>query len=326
MNKQTEWTIQDYTPACILKLINPFRGLITAYYNKVITESVTPYIDRSIREHLSGESIHKPKTINSLAIKHYLSQTGVSDSSHHSPSTPQLDQTFSRQLINHLKMFMLAGHDTTASAIGFAFIEMERNPHVLVRLREEHDAVFGPDPSTVEAQLSENPHLLNALPYTLAVLKETLRLHAPVGSLRGGERGFFLTHPESGRRYPTEGWAVFGNSWWTHRDPRWWPCADKFMPERWLAREGEELHVGKNLFRPFELGPRACIGQEMSLLEMKAVLVMMVREMDIRTAYGEDGPEFEGYKAYMVMMPGQVAGRPKNGLPFTVKLRNQKKT
>ncbi|KAM7217672.1 cytochrome P450 [Rhypophila decipiens] len=325
MNKQTEWVIQDNSLSTILKLLNPFRSLMTTYYNKVMTDSLLPSINRAIKEHLTGESANKPKTINSLAIKSYLSQAGIDQSDVSPDKVPKLDSSFTRRLINHIKMFMLAGHDTTASTLAFAFIELERNPHVLAKLRQEHDAVFGTDLSTVESQVSESPHLLNALPYTLAVLKETLRLYAPVGSFRGGEKGFFLVHPETRKKYPTEGWAVFNVSWWSHRDPRWWPRAEEFLPERFLAKEGEELYVGKNLFRPFELGPRGCIGQELSLLEMKAILIMMVREMDISMAYEENDPEFLGCKGYQVMEPGQVAGRPRKGMPFRVRLAGDRK-
>jgi cytochrome P450 len=56
-------------------------------------------------------------------------------------------------------------------------------------VRQEHTDVFGPDLETVPANLLEKPYLVNQLPVTIAVIKETLRLYPPAGALRLGEPG-----------------------------------------------------------------------------------------------------------------------------------------
>ena len=60
---------------------------------------------------------------------------------------------------------------------------------MLTRIRQEHDEVFGPDPSTVGKQIREDPFLLNKLDFTLAVTKEVLRLQPPASTVRWAPTG-----------------------------------------------------------------------------------------------------------------------------------------
>jgi sterigmatocystin biosynthesis cytochrome P450 monooxygenase len=135
-----------------------------------------------------------------------------------------------------------------------------------------------------------DPYLLKKLPYTLAVIKETLRLYPAVSSTRAGEPNFSVTDDE-GRHFPTDGFLVWANPQPIHRDPKYWPRADEFVPERWLVALGDPLHPIKGAWRPFEHGPRICIGQELAMLEMKGILVVMVvmvvRRFEIALAYKE---------------------------------------
>jgi cytochrome P450 len=183
-----------------------------------------------------------------------------------------------------IKVFLFAGHDTTASTLCWVFHCLLRNPQSLSKLRSELTAVLGPGPAA--PALRANPHLVNALTYTTAVVKETLRLQTNVGTMRQGGRGFDLVGPEgsefAGARFPTEGCVLWDGNWAIHRDPALWARADEFVPERWLcADEGDPLHPVRNAYRPFELGPRDCIGQHLAMVEMKLVLALVVREFDI---------------------------------------------
>jgi cytochrome P450 len=82
-------------------------------------------------------------------------------------------------ILADLKLMLFAGHDTTSSTLCWMFKLLQDNPACLARLRAEHDAVLGPDsdPAKAAEVLRANPHLLNKLPYTHGVAKETLRLH-----------------------------------------------------------------------------------------------------------------------------------------------------
>jgi cytochrome P450 len=269
-----------------------------------------PFINDRSRYSTTGNH----KTILDLAIKAYANEVKSSDSS-------EIDPNFAEMVIEQLKMFIFAGHDTSASALCFAYHMLWTNPETLAKMREEHDAVLGPDRFEATKKIKESPQLLNQLPYTLACIKETLRLYPPVGTVREGRAGFYLVQPDTGFKYPTDGFMLFGCSTAEHRMPEYWPRPDDFVPERWLAREGEPLHVRKNAFRPFELGPRNCIGQELAVLELKTILALTIRDLDVESVYPEDGEKMLGQAAFQVMAPGDVTGHPSQGMPVKVSIR-----
>lgn len=316
LEKQISWLTPELTPPSLLKLINPARPLLMWYYNRVIRNYLLPIIHQNIAAKARGGET-KTKTVVSLAANAYLAEKQA-DLSSNSTGPIQVDKTFIDMAIPQLVIFLFAGHDTTAVTLCFAYHLLCTNPSTLARLRAEHDAVLGPDPSQTEALLTQNPQLLNALPYTAAVVRETLRLFAPAATVRQGQPDFELVHPQTGNRYPTDGFVVHQNSNTTHHLESIFPRPLEFLPERFLAAEGEPLHVRKNSFRPFELGPRGCIGQELAILELKMILARTVREFDIESAYAEKLPIILGQSTYQV---GNVTGHPKGGMPVRVRMR-----
>ncbi|KAL8745381.1 MAG: hypothetical protein Q9190_002460 [Brigantiaea leucoxantha] len=243
----------------------------------------------------------------------------------------ELGESFAKEVLGHMKLFILGGHDTTATAICYLYLMLFRHTIALSRLREEHTLVFGPQASSTGDIISANPALLNKLPYTLAVIKETLRLYPPVSSPRAGRPDFVFTDTE-GRTYPTEHCLVWICHHGVHTDPALWPQATEFLPERWLVPEGHELHPIPGAWRPFEWGPRACIGQELALTELKIVLAMTVREFDVSDAYMDwdkqsggrkEVKQVHGERAYQIQLG---SGRASDGFPARVKFCNQDMT
>lgn len=75
----------------------------------------------------------------------------------------------------------------------YALWELSRHPESLRKAREEHDAVLGSDPNEAGERLTEDPRLANSLPFTTAIVRETLRLWTPAGSVRmAPKKGFVL--------------------------------------------------------------------------------------------------------------------------------------
>jgi cytochrome P450 len=307
----------EYTPPSLLKLINPARPLLMWNYNRIIRNYLLPIIHRNVAAQAQRDTTGtETKTVLSLATKSYLAEKAQE-----AKPTPtiQVDKDFVAMTVPQLVVFLFAGHDTTAVTLCFAYHLLSQRPSTLARLRAEHDAVFGPDPSAAAARLTANPILLNALPYTTAVLKETLRLFTPAATARQGQPDFHLVHPTTRKRYPTADVVVLQSSCTTHHLESVFPRANEFLPERFLASEGEELYVKKNSFRPFELGPRGCIGQELAMVELKMILVMTVREFEVESAYDKEAmPVVMGQGTYQV---GNVTGHPKGGMPVRVRLR-----
>lgn len=284
---------------------------------------LAPLIEKGIEKFDSGET-SGPKTINDLAVKAY--RTEVQEQQTVNGATKQklrqIDPEFLEIAIAQLKIFIFAGHDTTASTLSFAYSRLYRDAAALAKIRAEYDQVLGPDTSQTLARLTENPNLLNQMPYTAAVVKEILRLYPPAATARAGSPGVFLTHPATGRTLPTDGFTVWSCSWMLHRHPAHWVRPDDFVPERWLAREGDALYPHRNAWRPFELGPRNCIGQELAQLELRAILAMTLRDLDLEPAYADGAPEALGEKAYQVMDVGDITGHIKDGFPVRVKVRS----
>lgn len=255
------------------------------------------------------------QTVVDLALDKYLEEQSISNAAR------SMDAEFKKFAISQMKVFILAGHDTTSSTLCYIFHSLSRYPLALQRVRAEHDQVFGSDLTQTSARITANPQSLNRLPFTLAVIKETLRLFPVASSTRDGEPGFQLTH--DGHHYPTEGFTVWCTHQAMHREPTYWPQPDSFVPERWLVSEKDPLHPIKGAWRPFEFGPRNCIGQELALLELKLVMVMTLRDFSITASYNaEDRGQREeklqtvnGERAYQVL---KGTTRPVDGFPCRV--------
>ena len=260
---------------------------------------------------------NKPTTIFGLALDKYFEEQPVSE------TAGNLDKTFKKFAISQMKGLILAGHGTTANTICFIYYLLFANPSSLQRVREEYDHVFGKDLDGTSSRIIQEPHLLNQLPYTLAVIKETLRLYPADSSPRRGDAEFSLM--ENGRQYPTEVTMVWTLLQAIHRDPQYWPQADSFLPDRWLVPKDHLLYPVKGAWRAFELGPRNCIGQELAILEMKLALALTIRKFDFTPSFREwerihrKGPNtLNGEIAYQTL---DGTNRPRNGFPCRVAVR-----
>lgn len=97
-----------------------------------------------------------------------------------------------QQSIDQFKTLILAGQDTTACALQWCFFYLWKHPAVLSELRCEHDSVLGTDLAGVSSRLRDGPQLLQKLPYTTAVIKETLRLRGISGTTREPAKDFCI--------------------------------------------------------------------------------------------------------------------------------------
>jgi hypothetical protein len=165
------------------------------------------------------------------------------------------ESQFIDQLIANLKIMMFAGHDTTAITMCMMFKCLQDNPKCLEQLRTEHDAILGADPGKAADVIRESPHLVHSLPYTLAVIKETLRLYPIASTVRAGTPGCVLAPRGETTQYPTDGWAPWAAITVIQRDPKYWPQPDEFLPERWMVDAEHPLHpILKHAWLAFAIG------------------------------------------------------------------------
>ncbi|KAH8698046.1 sterigmatocystin biosynthesis P450 monooxygenase StcS [Phaeosphaeriaceae sp. PMI808] len=306
--------------------INPFshlnfvRTFVHWKNGRQIDDYIGAELDKRYEEYKANPDSPNSKSVIDLALQEYLKS---------SEKLPvKLDPDFRAFAIRQIRLFIFAGYDSTGSVICYCFHLLSKHPEVLKRLRAEHDEVLGPNPATAGSLLVENPRTVNNLPYTLAVIKEVMRLFAPAGTTRAGKPGINITD-DAGNILPTDDAILWILHVEMHRSAKYWPRPDEFLPERWMVSAGHELHPQPGAWRPFELGPRNCVGQALALIELRVILACLVRDFDVEPAYDEWDAEHpnEGIKMYRGERAYQVeqgAAHPVNGYPCRVKLASRK--
>ncbi|KAJ5691516.1 hypothetical protein N7488_012251 [Penicillium malachiteum] len=279
-------------------LINPLRPFIQKYHSKLIDMSIRKELEKRFIEMKQDQkqmpTEEKPKagskrgkSVIALALEAYLADP-KSGETRNVGETSVLDGHFAKYASYQIRLFLFAGSDTTSSTISYIYHLLSKHSDVLRQVREEHDHVFGSDPSTAGQRIKSDPTLLNDCPLTLAVIKETLRLFPPASTSRGELADTQATLTDrNGNLYPIDyvGANILHPA--CHLNPRVWPRAREFLPERWLVEAGHELYPVPGAWRPFEHGPRNCIGQTLVYNEIRVVLAMSLRSFNISPAYDE---------------------------------------
>ncbi|KAK8037379.1 cytochrome P450 [Apiospora marii] len=205
--------------------------------------------------------------------------------------------------VDQLKSFLLAGHDTTSTTLSWVFYELMRTPRALRAVREEIRTVLGSnqDPKSIRGRLLEEtgPDLINQMPYISAVIKETLRLHPPAATARTSPFGSsFTVRTPDGKNHCLDGTIIYNSNIQIQRDPAvYGSTADIFRPERWLGDTGlDSGRVPVGAWRPFERGPRNCIGQEFANIEARVIIALVVPRYDFsKVGLGELTTDDEGH-------------------------------
>ncbi len=179
------------------RILSPLRPIVFQYNKWRMDRFISTVIDERFTARpgfLEKETENKRKRpVIDLALSAYLNDT----------NSTTIDATFKRVAMDQIKTFMFAGHDTTSSTICYVAYLLSKHPDALQRVRQEYDDVFGMNVEHTAAAIKEDPYLLNKLPYTVAIIKEVLRLFPPASSIRMGLPGRFLHY--DGKQYPTEG-------------------------------------------------------------------------------------------------------------------------
>jgi cytochrome P450 len=171
------------------------------------------------------------------------------------------------ELVDQLKTFFFAGHDSTASTISWSYYFLSHNPAALSALRAELDEVFGigTTPEEVARQLLQSPKAHLRVEYTMAVIKESLRLEPPAATARTAPRNYSFTTSSGKIYHPTEGCMLYFLPWLMHHDESvWGETAEEFRPERFLSAE-----AAPRGYMPFSKRPRDCIGSTLAYLEVR---------------------------------------------------------
>jgi cytochrome P450 len=192
-----------------------------------------------------------------------------------------------QQLRDQIMTLMLAGYDTTASALTWTWYLLSQNPEAGERLRQEvRETLDGRTPRYED---------LEKLPYTRRVLNESLRLYPPAWTL--GRRA--LGEDEMGGYYIAPGSVIAICVYAIHRHPGYWEKPDAFDPDRFLPENSAGRH--KFAYVPFGAGPRQCIGNNFGLMEASLIIAGIARQFDLRLMPGVDAQP----QAVFVLRPGR---------------------
>ncbi|MFI7024142.1 cytochrome P450 [Micromonospora sp. NPDC049900] len=198
------------------------------------------------------------------------------------------------RLRDELVTLLLAGHETTASTLGWTLYRVDREPAVRHRLREEAQTVLGGRLPGYED--------LHRLRYTTMVVKEAMRLHPPVWLLPRIATGADVV---GGYAVPA-GADVVVLPYTLHRHREFWTRPERFDPERFDPARAPDRP--RYAYIPFGAGPRICVGSNLGLMEAVFVLAMIAREFRLSTAPG-----------HQVVAEPMLSLRIRGGLPMLVR-------
>eukprot|EP00456_Euglypha_rotunda_P012657 TRINITY_DN13644_c0_g2_i3.p1 TRINITY_DN13644_c0_g2~~TRINITY_DN13644_c0_g2_i3.p1 ORF type:complete len:389 (+),score=56.63 TRINITY_DN13644_c0_g2_i3:27-1193(+) len=206
-----------------------------------------------------------------------------------------------KNLVDQVLTFMVAGHETTATALCWTLYLLAQHPHIESKLREE---VAGKE---------INAETLSQFPYLEAVAKESLRLFPPAPITNRIAK----KDVELGKYMIPKGTWVFISAGVMGRLPAFWDDPDAFLPERWLDKEKLNKRTPTFAWMPFLIGERACIGQKFALLELTSVLAILIQRFSFAISK-EDLAKIHPKLS--------ITLRPLPGMPLTVRRINAKPT
>lgn len=245
--------IKDLSPrqrkvAKSLKLVNETLNNLISICKKMVDEENVKFEEEYMNE-------------RDPSILHFLLASG--------------DDVTSKQLRDDLMTLLIAGHETSAAVLTWAFYLLAQNPAVLAKLQQEVDHVLGDRMPTIED--------MKKLKYTMRVINETLRLYPqpPVLIRRSLEEDVL------GKYRISKGEDIFISVWNLHRSPALWEDPDVFRPERWPVDGPDPTEVTENFkYLPFGGGPRKCVGDMFATFENITAVAMLARRFNFELALG----------------------------------------
>lgn len=202
------------------------------------------------------------------------------------------------EVIMNAALFIVAGSETTATELCGLTNYLLRNPEILAKLKDE---IRG----ACKTEADINMDVLANLPYMNACIEEGLRIFppVPVGLLRTVPTGGSTI---DGHLVPANT-SVCVSSWGASHSASNFADPDTFIPERFLDTPESSARFGsdvKKAAQPFSLGPRGCIGRNLTYVELRLILAAFLWNFDIEFAepggakLWDPSGEFAGLKAY----------------------------
>jgi cytochrome P450 len=197
------------------------------------------------------------------------------------------------ELTANLHTFLVAGHETSAVALGWALWLLAKDKASQERVREEARQLVG------ESEIG--PETVEKLTFARQVIQEAMRLFPPAAAVGRQPREDTTLGPHKISK--SEG--VYVAIWCLHRRERLWDEPNAFDPDRFAPEQVKARH--RYAYLPFGAGPRICIGMGFAMLEMTTILATLVRDFHFDTVPG-----------HRLELAPSFTTRPKGGLPLLI--------
>jgi cytochrome P450 len=179
-----------------------------------------------------------------------------------------------RQLRDEVATLFAAGHETTSNALSWTWYLLAQHPEVEAKLHQELDSVLAGHKPT----LADLPNL----PFSLQIIKESMRLYPPAWILNGR---IALEDVELDGYTVPKGSTIFISPYVMHHLPHYFAEPEAFKPERFTTEF--EKALPKYAYMPFGGGTRVCIGNSFALMEAQLVLVTIAQRFHLELATKE---------------------------------------
>ncbi|XP_063927495.1 cytochrome P450 4d2-like [Zophobas morio] len=167
-----------------------------------------------------------------------------------------------------INTFMFAGHDTATSGVTFALLALAENPEIQQKVHDEILAVVGEETYVSMQHLQDTKYLE-------MVIKEVQRKYSPVPFV---ERRLEMDASICGVHFP-RGTTLSLYLYGVLHNEKYFPDPEKFDPDRFLSHRQSERH--NYAFVPFSAGPRNCVGQKFAMLDVKLIIIKILRKFKI---------------------------------------------
>ncbi len=173
------------------------------------------------------------------------------------------------QLVCEIMTLIVAGHETTASTLNWAWYLLSKSAEVEEKLSSELNAVPGGGSPEI-ADLAK-------FVYTRQVIEETLRLYPALWLMTRAA----LKNDQLGDYFVPAGTEIYISPYLIQRRPAFWEAPDRFNPDRFGPDEMRTRHPMTML--PFSAGPRKCIGESLARIEMQIHLMTIAKHLRLRS-------------------------------------------
>lgn len=267
-----------------LTLVIVLKSIFGADYDRLVEHGANPFAllsEEATRDLRFAARFHRLGTVVNKIIEDRLADADSgehgSDFLGHLLAARDRDGAAMtrRQLIDEVMTLIVAGHETTASALAWAWYLLASHPEVLAQLQAAADTLDADQ--IAESAVRPGP----GLAWLDAAINETLRLYPPGWLLSRRALG-----PDRlGKHEIASGDQLFVSPYVLHRHRDYWQAAERFDPGRFLHGR-QPAH--RFAFLPFAAGARHCIGEQLAMTEMRIHLLTMLRRFT--PVYAGDGP------------------------------------